>query len=131
MHGPFGYWALEDMRSGAKGRSNRLGTDHPPCILLNINNMKEIHMSNIITDTTPDGEEYKIDLDLCYEAADELLENLFEMEDEVENFDFTAAVFSLFISSIYILSESGWKTEELVREVLEHSKLDGESGATH
>ena len=39
MHGPFGYWALEDMRSGAKGRSSRLGTDHPPCILLNINRL--------------------------------------------------------------------------------------------
>jgi hypothetical protein len=43
------------------------------------------------------------------------------MEGTVENFDFTASVFSLFIHSIQILADSGWTVEELMEEVAYHS----------
>jgi|TARA_R110000868_G_scaffold21798_2_gene90360 hypothetical protein len=81
-------------------------------------------MTDIIKQVDEDGEEYEFDLDVCTEAAMEALDGLFEKENVVEHFDFTAAIYSVFISSITILAQSGWTTEELMSEVTLHSKQD-------
>ncbi len=78
-------------------------------------------MVDIVKETLANGEEYQFDLDLCADAADDALAELYEMEGTVENFDFTAAVFGLFVSSIQILADSGWDTKELMEEVAYHS----------
>lgn len=76
---------------------------------------------NEIVEILPDGTVYYFDLDVCNEEADKLMEELYEKEGKVPNFDFTSAVFTLFINSIHTLSNSGWTTEELIQEVLNHS----------
>jgi hypothetical protein len=78
-------------------------------------------MVDIIKETLANGEEYQFDLDVCTDAADDVLEELYNMEGTVENFDFTASVFSLFVSSIQILAASGWSATELMEEVAYHS----------
>jgi hypothetical protein len=78
-------------------------------------------MSEIIKETLEDGSEYEFDIDLCVEEANQALSNLYDMEGEVEHFDFATAVFSLFASSIHILHDSGWSVEDLVREVYTHT----------
>jgi hypothetical protein len=75
-------------------------------------------MTNLIKETLENGEVYEFDLDVCNAAADQALEELLEKEGEVENFDFVASVFSLFVASISILTQSGWTTEELINEVM-------------
>lgn len=79
-------------------------------------------MTDMIQETLENGEVYEFDMDVCSAAADEVLDELFEKEGEVENFDFSAAVFSLFVSSIHILTQSGWTTDELINEVTTHSE---------
>lgn len=76
---------------------------------------------NEFVEILPDGTVYYVDLDVCNEEADKLMEELYEKEGKVPNFDYTTAVFSLFINSIHTLSNSGWTTEELLQEVLNHS----------
>ena len=81
-------------------------------------------MTNLIKETLENGEVYEFDLDVCNAAADQVLEELLEKEGEVENFDFVASIFSLFVASISILTQSGWTTDELINEVMastEHS----------
>jgi hypothetical protein len=78
-------------------------------------------MADIIKETLENGEEYQFDMDLCRDKADDALAELYEMEGTVENFDFTASVFSLFVHSIQILADSGWTVEELMEEVAYHS----------
>lgn len=80
-------------------------------------------MVDIIKETLNNGEEYQFDIDLCNDKADELLTTLWEYEGNLENFDYSAAVFGLFISSIYILKHSGWSTKELINEILDHSEI--------
>jgi hypothetical protein len=75
-------------------------------------------MTNLIKETLENGEVYEFDLDVCNAAADQALEELLEKEGEVENFDFVASVFSLFVASISILTQSGWTTDELINEVM-------------
>jgi hypothetical protein len=75
-------------------------------------------MTNIIKEILENGDVYEFDLDVCSEAADQVLEELLEKEGEVENFDFVASVFSLFVASISILTQSGWTTDELINEVM-------------
>ena len=75
-------------------------------------------MTNIIKETLENGEVYEFDLDVCSAAADQVLEDLLEKEGEVENFDFVASIFSLFVASIGILTQSGWTTDELINEVM-------------
>jgi hypothetical protein len=74
-------------------------------------------MSNLINETLEDGTEYQFDLDVCEEQATKVLDQLFELENNLEDFDFTATVFNLYINCIHILSSSGWTKEELVNEV--------------
>ena len=72
---------------------------------------------NEFVEILPDGTVYYVDLDVCSEEADKVMEELYEKEDTVPNFDYTSAVFTLFINSIHTLSNSGWTTEELIQEV--------------
>ena len=80
--------------------------------------------SNIITEVLEDGTIHSFDLDICNEEADSVIDELAEKQDIVLNFDFTATIFSLFVSSIQILSTSGWSTEDLLNEVLNHTQAD-------
>ena len=82
-------------------------------------------MTDIIRETDEDGEEYEFDLAVCDAAAKEVLTTLFEKENVVEHFDFTAAVYSIFISSIIILSDAGWSSEELNKIITFHSDQQG------
>lgn len=79
---------------------------------------------NEFVEILPDGTVYYVDLDVCSEEADKVMEELYEKEGTVPNFDYTSAVFTLFINSIHTLSNSGWTTEELIQEVLNHSDAD-------
>jgi hypothetical protein len=88
-------------------------------------------MVDIVKEKLDDGTEYQFDLDLCNEIADNLLDDLLDMDDTVENFDSVAAVYSLFVSSISILAEAGWPTEELIKDVIYHSTPANTSGITH
>lgn len=83
--------------------------------------MKELK-ENEVVEVLPDGTVYYFDLNVCNAAADQAIEKLLELEGVEPNFDFSASVFHLFIESIYILSSSGWSTEELLTEVLTHSE---------
>lgn len=77
-----------------------------------------------IVEVLADGTINHFDLDVCNAAADEALELLWAKENKVLSFDYTAAVFSLFVDSINILSNSGWTTQELLQEVINHSAAD-------
>lgn len=74
-----------------------------------------------VVEVLADGTVYHFDIDVCNTAADQALEQLYEKENNEIGFDYTATVFSLFISAIQILTESGWTAEELHREVEDHS----------
>ena len=77
-----------------------------------------------IVEVLEDGTINHFDLDICDAAALEALDGLWAKEDTVLSFDYTAAVFSLFVYSINILSNSGWTTSELLEEVVNHSEAD-------
>jgi hypothetical protein len=66
--------------------------------------------------------QFEIDLNLCNTVADDMLTDMSELEGELENFDFVAAVFSVFVFSLHILLDNGWKAEDLVKEVSEHAE---------
>lgn len=76
---------------------------------------------HLIVEMDQDGNEYVIDLDVCKDHADAAMNQLWESEGEVENFDFNTAVFALFLNSIHVLSQTGWTTSELVNAVQDHS----------
>jgi len=65
--------------------------------------------------------EFEIDLNLCNTVADDMLTDMAELDGELENFDFVSAVFSLFVNSVHILLDHGWKPEELKQEVSDHA----------
>lgn len=88
-------------------------------------------MSNIIKETLEDGTEYQFDLDLCADYADAAIAELWENEEVVENFDFTATIFNLFVSSIHILANSGWTVDNLIEEVHNHAVIDSDSDLIH
>ena len=75
-----------------------------------------------IVEVLADGTIRHFDLDIC--DAAEALDLLWAKENRVLSFDYTAAVFSLFVYSINILSNSGWTTQELLEEVVNHSEAD-------
>lgn len=54
-------------------------------------------MTNIITEQCATDEEYQFDIDLCQEIAFNTLSDLYELEEEVENFDFSTSVFFLLL----------------------------------
>jgi hypothetical protein len=77
-----------------------------------------------IAEVLEDGTIYYFDLDICNNEADNVLEQLYAKENIQLGFDYTATVFSLFISCIKILSSSGWCTTELLDEVVTHSQAE-------
>ena len=81
-------------------------------------------MVDRIAEVLENGTVYCFDMDKCIEEADTTLEQLHTKEGVEIDFDFTAVVFSLFIRSIQILTNSGWSTEDLIEEILEHSEAD-------
>lgn len=74
------------------------------------------------TQILEDGTIYTFSIAHSTELAQQAMQNLCALQDQEPDFDFAAAVFSLFIDSIYILTDSGWTREELVQEVLTHSQ---------
>ena len=77
-----------------------------------------------IVEVLEDGTIYHFDLDVCDDAAEEAIGQLWDKENKALKFDFSAAVFSLFVKSIGILTRSGWTTEDLVNEIYNHSEAD-------
>lgn len=77
---------------------------------------------NWIVQRDADGNvEFEIDLDLCNTVADDMLSDMASLDGELDNFDFVAAVFSLFVNSIHILLDHGWTPQNLLQEVTDHS----------
>jgi|688.fasta_scaffold13108_7 hypothetical protein len=81
-------------------------------------------MADRITEVLEDGTIYCFDMDKCIQEANDALEKLYEKEGVELDFDFTATVFSLFVNCIHILTESGWTTNDLISEVIDHSTED-------
>lgn len=77
------------------------------------------------TEILPDGTIYTFSINRSNDLAHELLEQLYALEGQELDFDFTAAVFSLFVESIHILTDSGWSIEELLNEVVTHGQPGG------
>lgn len=82
--------------------------------------MDVVMKDNEIIEILEDGTVYYFDLDVCNSEAEKLLDELHKKEGIVPNFDFSASIFNLFVNSIHILRNSGWTTEELLNEVLDH-----------
>jgi hypothetical protein len=82
-----------------------------------------------VVEVLEDGTIRHFDLDVCNAAAEEALDLLWAKENTVLSFDYTAAVFSLFVDAINILSNSGWTTQELLQEVVNHSEADDNIGS--
>ena len=76
---------------------------------------------NICTSTLDDGSTYTFHLDVCNKIADEVIDELLEKQDVVENFDFGAAMFAMFISSIHVLLDYGWSEADLMKEIRNHA----------
>jgi hypothetical protein len=76
------------------------------------------------TEILEDGTIYTFSINKSSDRARELLERLWELEGQELDFDYTAAVFSLFVDSIDILTNSGWTTQDLITEVISHSAAD-------
>ena len=85
---------------------------------------KPVQKENECIEVLEDGTIHYFDLNVCDEEADAALDDLFGKEGKVPNFDFTASVFTLFVNSIHILTQSGWTTEDLLNEVMNHSEAD-------
>ena len=77
-----------------------------------------------IVEVLEDGTINYFDLDVCDAAALGALDELWAKENKVLSFDYTASVFSLFVYSIQILTNSGWTTQELLDEVVNHSEAE-------
>jgi hypothetical protein len=77
---------------------------------------------NIITETLEDGTEITIDLDLCNGIADNIMEKIFELDEEVEleHYDAVATCFGLFINTYHVLLSTGWSVDDLKKELDEH-----------
>ena len=74
------------------------------------------------TEVLEDGTIYTFSINKSTEHATKMLEQLYELEGKEIDFDYTAAVFSLFVDCIHILSQSGWTTQELIEEVVTHTE---------
>lgn len=84
-----------------------------------------IQKSNEIVEVLEDGTVYYFDLNVCDKEAEKALDKLYKKQDKVQNFDFTASVFSLFVYTVHILNNSGWTTEDLIGEVIMHTDHEG------
>jgi hypothetical protein len=76
------------------------------------------------TELLEDGTIYTFSIEKSRQRAQEALEQLWQHEGTDLDFDYTSAVFSLFVNCIHTLTESGWTTDELIREVIDHSESD-------
>lgn len=76
------------------------------------------------TEVLADGTIYTFSINKSGEKATELLHQLHAMEGKELDFDYTAAVFSLFVDCVHILTASGWTTEDLLQEVVDHSEFE-------
>ena len=76
---------------------------------------------NEVIEVQEDATIHYFDLDVCEKEAASVVDELITKQTIVPNYDFHATIFSLFIQSIYILSEAGWEPEELLDEVLMHT----------
>lgn len=76
------------------------------------------------TEVLEDGTIYTFSIEKSTQRAREALEQLYSLEGREADFDYTAAVFSLFVDSIQTLSNSGWTTADLIQEVISHSEAD-------
>jgi hypothetical protein len=74
-----------------------------------------------VVEVLEDGTIYAFDLNVCDKEAERLLKNLHRKEGKLFNFDYGAAVFSVFVYCIHILSQAGWSQRELITELLEHT----------
>lgn len=74
---------------------------------------------HIIEHTYEDGTVVKIDVKKCELASLDLLERVFELEDEdqVENYHAIATVYSLFNNCVSILLREGWNPENLKTDI--------------
>ena len=83
---------------------------------------------NEIIEVLEDGTVHYYDLEVCNKEAYKLLDELYDKEGTVPNFDSTAAIFSLFLESVQVLSCAGWSIEELLEVIIEnaHPTYDSE-----
>jgi len=77
---------------------------------------------NEIIEVLEDGTVHYYDLEVCNKQAHLLLDELYAKEGTVPNFDSTAAIFSLFLESIQVLSCAGWSIEELWEVIIENAQ---------
>jgi hypothetical protein len=76
----------------------------------------------IVTRVLDDGTINTFDIEVCDDEAEKAVQSLWEQENKTINFDFTTAVYQLFLKNIGILTRSGFSTEELLDEVLFNSE---------
>jgi hypothetical protein len=80
---------------------------------------------NLIEITDEDGNVvHTIDIGVCNQVADDMLDSMVELEEVMDNFDFVTACFSLFVNCVHILTDHGWSVQELVKEVEQHGSVD-------
>lgn len=72
---------------------------------------------NEVVGVNPDGTVFYFDLEVCAEHARLVLEDLYEKEGTVPNFNFVAAIHALFMESAIILEAAGWETTQLVDDM--------------
>jgi hypothetical protein len=82
-------------------------------------------MTNRVTEILDDGTIYCFDIDKCMNEADKVVETLRDRDGEID-YDYGAVMFSLFITSIHVLSDYGWTREELLKEVIDHYPNENE-----
>lgn len=75
---------------------------------------------NLIVAVDDEGNEHVIDIDLCNDTVDKVMESLFNLQEQEDRFDFTTASYGLFISAYHVLLSSGWSMAELVKDMEEY-----------
>lgn len=81
---------------------------------------------NQCVEVLPNGKIHYYDLDVCNKEAEKSLDELYAKEDTVPNFDAVAAMYAVFVESLYVLHYTGLSTEDLIHEVIKHTaELNG------
>lgn len=75
---------------------------------------------NFIVEVQEDGTERLIDIDVCNEVVDKVMESLFKLEEQTEHFDVGTACYGLFLNAYHVLLSSGWSMGELMKDMEEH-----------
>lgn len=78
---------------------------------------------NECVEILPDGTVYYYDLNVCAKEAEKTLDELYDKEKTVPNFDATAAMYTVFVEALYVLQFAGITTEELIDEVIKHTVI--------